>query len=65
MKTRKLISLLLALMMFVSVVPFYASAAEPIALTEANVTVWPTASGEIWFGQKINEGVTLIGGEVQ
>ena len=65
MKTRKLISLLLALMMFVSVVPFYASAAEPIALTEANVTVWPTAEGFIYFGQKINDGVTLTGGEVQ
>ncbi len=65
MKTKKLLSILLALMMMLSVVPFYASAAEPIALTEANVTVWPTASGEIWFGQKISDGITLSGGEVQ
>ncbi len=65
MKSKKLLSLLLALMMMLSVVPMYASAAEPIALTEANVTVWPTASGEIYYGQKINEGITLSGGEVQ
>lgn len=65
MKTKKLLSLLLALMMMLSVVPMYASAAEPIALTEANVTVWPTASGEIYFGQKISDGITLSGGEVQ
>ena len=65
MKTKKLLSILLALMMMLSVVPMYASAAEPIALTEANVTVWPTASGEIYYGQKINEGITLSGGEVQ
>ncbi len=65
MKTKKLLSLLLALMMMLSVMPVYASAAEPIALTEANVTVWPTASGEIYYGQKINEGITLSGGEVQ
>ncbi len=65
MKTKKLLSLLLALMMMLSVVPLYASAAEPIALTEANVTVWPTANGEIYYGQKINEGITLSGGEVQ
>lgn len=65
MKTKKLLSLLLALMMMLSVVPMYASAAEPITLTEANVTVWPTASGEIYFGQKISDGITLSGGEVQ
>ncbi len=65
MKTRKLMSLLLALMMFLSVMPFYASAAEPIALTEANVTVWPTANGEIFYGQKLSDGITLSGGEVQ
>ena len=65
MKTKKLLSLLLALMMMLSVVPMYASAADPIALTEANVTVWPTASGEIYFGQKISDGITLSGGEVQ
>ena len=51
--------------MMLSVVPMYASAADPIALTEANVTVWPTASGEIYFGQKISDGITLSGGEVQ
>ncbi len=65
MKTKKLLSLLLALMMMLSVVPFYASAADPIALTEANVTVWPTVNGEISYGQKLSDGISLSGGEVQ
>lgn len=65
MKTKKLLSLILALMMMLSVVPMYASAAEPIALSTSNVTEWPTANGSIYFGQKISDGVTLSGGEVQ
>lgn len=65
MKTKKLLSILLALMMMLSVVPMYASAADPIALTEANITTYPTANGEIWFGQKISDGITLTGGEVK
>ncbi len=65
MKTKKLLSILLALMMMLSVVPMYASAAEAITLTEANITTYPTANGEIWFGQKISDGITLTGGEVQ
>ncbi len=64
MKTRKLISLLLALMMFLSVVPFYASAADPIALTEENVTVWPTVDKELYYGQKAKYDLTLMGGVV-
>ena len=59
MKTKKLLSLLLALIMMLSVVPMYASAADPIALTEANVVTWPTTSGEIYFGQKLSDGITL------
>ena len=65
MKTKKLLSLLLALLMMLSVVPMYASAADPIALTEANVTVWPTVNGEISYGQKLSDGISLSGGEVQ
>ena len=64
MKNKKIISLLLALMMMLSVVPMYASAAEPIALTEANVVTWPTIEGEIYFGQKLSDGFTLSGGLV-
>lgn len=68
MKTKKLLSLLLALMMMLSVVPMYASAADPIALTEANVTVWPTVTynnGEaMYFGQSVKDAVTLNGGTV-
>lgn len=58
MKTKKLLSILLALMMMLSVVPFYASA-EAVALTTDNVVTWPTTSGEIWFGQKLSDGITL------
>ena len=69
MKTKKLLSLLLALMMMLSVVPMYASAADPIALTTSNVTEWPTVSytnGEaMYFGQSISEAISLIGGKVE
>ena len=58
MKTKKLLSILLALMMMLSVVPFCASA-EAVALTTDNVVVWPTTSGEIFFGQKLSDGITL------
>lgn len=58
MKTKKLLSILMALMMVLSVVPFYASA-EAVALTTYNVVVWPTTSGEIFFGQKLSDGITL------
>ena len=58
MKNKKIISLLLALMMMLSVVPFCASA-EAVALTTDNVVVWPTTSGEIFFGQKLSDGITL------
>lgn len=58
MKTKKLLSILMALMMMLSVVPFYASA-EAVALTTDNVVVWPTTSGEIFFGQKLSDGITL------
>ncbi len=64
MKTKKLLSILLVLVMMLSVVPMYASA-EAVALTESNVTVWPTANGEIFYGQKLSDGITLSGGEVQ
>ena len=63
-KTKKLLSILLALMMMLSVVPFYASAA-PIALTNRNVEiVVPSVSPtEINYGQPISD-VTITGGEM-
>ena len=64
MKTKKLLSILLALMMMLSVVPMYASAADPIALSASNVTEWPTANGEIYVGQILGEHITLVGGKV-
>ena len=64
MKTKKLLSILLALMMMLSVVPFYASAADPIALTEANIVEYPVVSGEIYYTQKVGEVLSLVGGKV-
>lgn len=55
---KKPFSIFLVLMMLISVVPFYASA-EAVALTTDNVVVWPTTSGEIFFGQKLSDGITL------
>ena len=63
MKTKKLLSILLALMMMLSVVPFYASAAT--ALKATNVTEWPIATGEIFYGQMVGEGITISGGKVE
>lgn len=40
-------------------------AEEQITLSVDNLVTYPTAEGSIYFGQKINEGVTLTGGEVQ
>ncbi len=57
------LSVILAVLMLASAMPV-AFAAEPVALTEANVATWPTASGEIFYGQKISEGITLSGGNV-
>lgn len=63
MKTKKLLSILLALMMMLSVVPLYASAAT--ALKATNVTEWPTATGEMYYGQIVGEHITLSGGKVE
>ncbi len=67
MKTKKLLSLLLALMMMLSVVPFYASAAE--TLKAANVTQWPTLSYKnsdnvIHFGQTLKEALVINDDEI-
>lgn len=69
MKTKKLLSILMALMMILSVVPFYASA-EAVALTTTNVTEWPTVTylnpdGKMYFGQTVGEGIALTGGKVE
>lgn len=57
MKTKKMLSIILALMMLMSVVPLNASAA--VELSQSNVARWPTTSGEIYFGQKLSDGITL------
>ena len=67
MKTKKLLSLLLALMMMLSVVPMYASAAETLSAT--NVTQWPTlsyksADGKMYFGQTLSDGLIINDDEI-
>ena len=67
MKTKKLLSILLALMMMLSVVPMYASAAE--ALKATNVTQYPTVSyknadGKMYFGQTEAEGLIINDDEI-
>lgn len=60
---KKIVSIFMALL-FISISVPFAFAAEPIVLSESNITVWPSANGEIFFGQKISDGVTLSGGTV-
>ena len=68
MKTKKLLSILLALMMMLSVVPFYASAAEKLTAT-ANVESYPTlsyktADGKMYYGQTLEEALIINDDEV-
>ncbi len=68
MKTKKLLSILMALMMLISVVPFYASAAAE-TLTATNVQTWPTLSykhpdGVMYYGMTVAEGLTINDDEV-
>ena len=68
MKTKKLLSLLLALMMMLSVVPMYASAAEKLTAT-ANVESYPTlsyktADGKMYYGQTLEEALIINDDEV-
>ncbi len=65
MKTKKLFILILAVAMLFAGFASVAFAQEQITLSVDNITAYPTAEGIIYFGQKINEGITLTGGEVQ
>lgn len=58
----KALSLFLAMLLISSLMP---SAFAVTALTKKNVTVWPTASGTMYYGQTVGEAITLSGGEVQ
>ena len=65
--TKKLLSILLALMMMLSVVPMYASAAT--ALKASNVVTWPTisyktADGKMYYGQTQEEALIINDDEV-
>ena len=67
MKTKKLLSLLLALVMTLSVVSAFSvvAFADTITLTVDNIAVWPTFEGEMFYGQKLNEGnLQIVGGVV-
>ncbi len=60
----KILSLFMTFLFIAITVPI-AFANDAITLSEANVTIWPTANGEIFFGQKISDGVTISGGKVE
>ena len=62
MKTKKLLSILLALMMMLSVVPFYASAVETLAVK--NVSQWPTISYKTEDGTLVSDGCMYYGQKV-
>ena len=64
MKTRKIISLLLALLMFCTVVPFYASAAT-VKLDKSNTKIIPPthSKNDINYGEALST-VEIIGGTV-
>ena len=61
---KKLLSAMMAFLIIALSIPV-AFAATPISLKATNVTVWPTAVGEIYYGQKLGEHITFTGGEVQ
>ena len=61
---KRIMSIFLSLMTMAFSVSF-AYASTPVALAEANITVYPTASGEMFFGQKVGDWITISGGEVQ
>lgn len=50
--------------LFITVSSPCAFATEQVSLTEANVVSWPTIEGEIFFGQRFGDGLSLSGGVV-
>lgn len=42
-----------------------AYAATPVSLSKSNIITYPSVEGSCYYGQKIGEALTLIGGEVQ
>ena len=62
MKTKKLLSILMALLMMLSVVPFYASAVEALAVK--NVSQWPTISYKTEDGTLVSDGCMYYGQKV-
>lgn len=63
MKTKKLLSVVLIALMLLSCIPIFASAATQIALKATHVTEWPTAEGEIYYGEPLSK-INLVGGKV-
>ncbi|MBE6791727.1 MAG: hypothetical protein E7535_11160 [Ruminococcaceae bacterium] len=66
---KKSISIILAVLMLVSCIPMFASAADPVALTTANITEYPVANlineSGAFVGMTVGESVALSGGEVR
>ncbi len=64
-KSKKLLSVFLAVLMIMSFTSLFASAeGEAVQLTEANIVEYPTANGEMYYTQKVGEHITLSGGIV-
>ncbi len=62
--TSKIVSVIMSILFIALSIPF-AFAAEPTVLTEANIAVWPTFEGEMYYGQKLSESnLTIQGGTV-
>ena len=51
------------LIIILSMFPVFAETV-PLQLTKSNVAELPTASGEMYYSQKINDYITLSGGKV-
>lgn len=59
----KAIAIITVLILSMTIVPI-TYAATPVALKASNVTEWPTAEGEIYYGEPLSK-IKLVGGEVQ
>ncbi len=60
---RKILATFFAVVFVLLSIPT-AFAATQIALSASMVTEWPTATGELYYGQTVGEAITLSGGKV-
>lgn len=58
----RVLSLILAALMLAVAMPIAFAATE---LTKSNIVTYPTVEGEYYYGQRLGDTLTLVGGEVQ